>query len=569
MDDKTLYSRGERIWHWFRWLFLVAAILWQCLHQNYLGNLLWGFFNPDKVTQVAAAQSLLDGQGLTMLIMDFNDPGNPRREPVVHWPPGYSVAFAAVKAVTHDVWRTNLLLDILASVLVFTAWFTILESLSLRIGAAAKLLFWVYFGLVWNPLLLMTSTENLALGAYSWALAWVLISARSRHALLAAAASGACAAAAAAFRYPYWPLILAPPVAIAVAGIVRREGRRWALASAVCLALAALLLGSLAGWQRAVTGHTTCLTSVPAMQTRGMHWDNLLQVWPFPATAIGLADVWNTFVKEFHCGAVAARGYWITSACVIFGLLLLLCRRWRQWRDWLRLPGAPAMAAFIAAGLLTAAVTIAVLAWLSVRTPADIWQNGFTYVSEPRYYAVFYPFVQLALACSIVRTLAWAKRRCGRITQLVLLGALIAWIYVGLDWRMEISKLWLQERCGVREQRREDRNNMRLLHAEVRRQVEAGRTVLFADLAFNSAYGTHCERFALEVARMAGACKLPPAAAARVTLTAARPTALLVLVPDRPEKDPQGLAQALVRDAARFTRTVHLRDGSLYTALSP
>lgn len=565
----------ENHWRWAKWALVALAIGLQSLQVCYIGNYHHGFFNPDKAVQIAAARALLDGHGLTSSGANSADASQPLRYPLTQWPMGYSVLFAALWPVFGDLWNTALVIEILGTVLFFTAWLAILEWQGQWIDARVKLLVMGYWALVWNPLNVQTCTEMLSLGLLCWALAFCLRAAADRRAVLSSVAAAVCVALAAWFRYAYWPLAMVVPATLAVAFLFSPHRRRLAVATVLNTALAGGLVLGVIALQRVSTGHTTCLTGIRERELVGLSWSNLLWTCPFPSAALGFSDIWPFVVRQVRPLAAIPELQldWLLSAVVVVAIgwwaaaALLRIRRSATGAARLSAETRPVdrtgLATLVAAGVLTTGVTIAMLIYLSVRTPLD---GTYTYVIERRYFAVFYPFVSVALGCAVVDFLRHRGPRWSVVAKMAFVTVVLVWVAAGATWRVGRIVRHYCDAGGQRTLRRADRSDCRQVSAAVRRHLDAGRQTLFIHPLGGTWFTSHGEKLEPILALMAGAPNVSYDTVRHIGLRPGKSVALLAVVPDAGSPAAAQAAQ-FIDERGGFARSVRLRDGWLYESI--
>lgn len=562
-------DRVDKLWGLARWYLLAAAIGLQSLQICYIGNLHHGFFNPDKARQIAVARGLLDGYGLTSPVPNSADASTPVRYPLSQWPMGYSVLFAALWWLMGDLWNTAVAIEVLGAILFFTAWIAILEWQGKWINSRVKFLVMGYWAFVWNPLNVQTCTEMLSLGLLCWGVAFCLRAAADRHALASSMAAAFCVGLAAWFRYAYWPLVIVTPASLAIALLFSPNRRRMAAATALNAALAGGLLLGVIVLQRTCVGNLTCLTGIPERELTGVYWSNLLRVCPFPSAATGFNDIWPFAARHASWLKVLPelKLDWALSALVVMAVGAWGVRSLMRFRHAAAAPDVKAtatdralLATLVTAGVCTTAVTIVMLIYLSIRTPLD---GDYTYVVERRYFAVFYPFLGVALACALV---AFFERRGGRITAVAksgIVAAIMAWVVLGAGWR--VGRL-VRHHCDVGAQqstRLADCWECRVVGDTVRRHLDAGRNTLFIHPRGSEWFCSHGEKRDSILALMAGSPTASYDSAQVMRLPPGGSVTLLAVVPDADDPEASKAAEYIARHGD-FKRLTRLRDGWLY-----
>lgn len=559
-------ARGDRLWRRLRWLLLASAILVQGFHQYGFGSLRYGYFNFDKSYQICAAQSLLDGHGLSTPVWNAKDPTHPLRAPLSGWPPGYSLLMAGLIAWLGDVWTATLIVDLASVAIFFVAWLAILERLGAWLSGWVKILVWSVWIFVSNPLMAMTSAEMLAQALFCVAIYFAVACAESQRGGWRAAACGAFAGATAAVRYAYWPLLVVAPAALAAAGLIAGRRKAMLVAAAIAAAVSLVLLAPVACFQIAPRDEENFAVRMLTPKSSRLFWNQLRFPCPFPAAAIGMGDVWYTSSQRFRIVASCSeyRAGWVVSVPVLVLAAWTLLRQRRRPK-----PDAPsenlaAASVFGVAGLLTVLGTLALLAYLSLRVPGmavPYFPGGIcTFVNEDRYFAVFFAFVVVATASSLVLMLHRTRPRWMRTLAIVLLAC---WLGTGAYTRLWRMKAYLSDSRGWRTSRSLICSDTRAVRAAVRKNVDAGQTVLFLRREDSSA-ALNCSRAAF----MAGACWIAKESAARVPTEAKGPGILLFLLLPADVAPTESPAWKLAR-LAQSRPLDRLECGTLYELVLP
>ena len=370
-----------------KWLLLLVflAIAHQGSHVYFFNR-----FNPDKVRQIVAAQSLLAGKGLSMPEIDLQDFAKVDYHPVVGWPPGYSLLIASTLPFMRDAWWSAVIVDLGVALLFFGSWFYILEAMSAVITLEVRALIWGFWALFFEPLEGLTSSDALSLAMLSGSIAFTVRLVRLRSsAIWTPIAAGALAVASAAVRFMYWPLAAAVP-----AGLLRPGSRgctRLRRSGATLAFLIAVGTLMVAAFQLLSTGHATFLTDYYGRSDLGLHWKNLLRTAAFPAEALGVAGVWPHLGLRLKLPS-------LLSTLVLPGLSIFVCAAsfvmLNDIRAASRRRGDTDELVHMylwTTGLLVSVLTVGTLFLLSLMFPIQTasWHRGgyWTYVEELRYYA--------------------------------------------------------------------------------------------------------------------------------------------------------------------------------------
>jgi len=318
--------------------------------------------------------------------------------------------------------------------------------------------------------------------------------------------------------------------------------------------------------QRFATGHATYLTALENRKLVGLHWANLARTCPFPAAAIGFTDIWQRITDWLPplAGITTKTLEWAFSALVLLVIAVPAALVWRPAKEPLSV--RPAGVAFLAAAVLTTALTVAMLVYLSVRTPLDgIW----TYVFERRYFAVFYAFLGLGVVWGFAWLLSLGDGRRHLLWKAPVLIVLLAWAAGGCEWRVGSLVRFARRSDWHFDAWRTNRRECRLVRTVVRRHLESGREVMFVHPRVELGWGSHGEYLDFCLALMSGAPIFPLKDLPALNWASSRPAAVLVVVSDEDGSPESKMARDFLRRQGGFVRRERLRDGWLYEALLP
>ena len=336
-------------------------------------------FNPDKLEQLGGALSLLAGNGYTIIRADTNDLARTISDPILGWPPGYSIIAATLTPLTGSIWWAAFLIDVLSTCIFFGSWYVILRGLRHLIPEKAVWIIWAFWGLVYSPLdLADTSSDQLSLAFFSACIALGMISV-AQFSLWRVSTVALCAGGAAFLKFNYWPLLAVPPVCFGVLGL---KNRRYWLGALVCSA-PLLIAGVL--YPEIRMKYTEYLGD----PIYGYYWKNLSWILPFPTLAFRLHLLVPAMTNEPLWDGITAVLLWSTSiigfaALIQTSLYLFLLFKEEKIRNRIEL-------FFFLNAALTTLLVLSTLIYRSVREPVQMapWkaEGIWTYVLEFRYYA--------------------------------------------------------------------------------------------------------------------------------------------------------------------------------------
>ncbi len=428
-------SRG---WKYTLWLLLAVAIIH---HGVYAWKV--AVLNHDKSEMVGAAVSLLEGNGYTYVVANPNQLAKPIHTPLIARPPGYSSLLVPLVWATRDIWLSTVLLDIVATVVFYVAWYFILNALGSALSNRAKLLVWVMWALIWSPLLLQSSPELVTLACFSVAIALALSFARQqRHPIRFGILSGLMIGVVGASRLAYWPLLPVVPLGLLTSS-GRRISQRLIVGIVLQVLVAAFMLAGVLLFQRASTGQFLHLPVVPGVQ-RGFFPEQLATIYPFPTSTIG-GDVVVNLVKE-ALGlpeTLANVALWVMSALILAAATYACVRSFRgSSDDQARADNDTVSRCFGVMALATGLLTLLMLAYISVSFPVTAaLREGRLWISISRFYVPILPFLLVYLAMVIFPTGNWQISRTFKALRIACLTVLIPTILLAVVCRVEFWNL--------------------------------------------------------------------------------------------------------------------------------
>ncbi len=418
---------------WLTTLLFLLALLHQ-FAWTWRYNLVEG----DEQTQMAAAQSLWHGHGITLAEADPTDLSKPAYVPMVAWPPGFTLLAVPVLALCDDELSASLVLKWLAAVGFFVAWRLILRTVVTDANSGSEL-FWGWWGLVYTPLLRPYTSGQLALALFSLGLLAFLRSVTApplRRTALAVTA-GLAEGLAGAVHYSYWPLAFVPPAAVVL--LVGQTRRRLLGVATVAAASSALVLAIVLAYLLPRMTASWAVRALRPATFQGLQWSNLAGFLPFPAYALGIERIMPRALARV---GIEVSWEWLVLWLISLPLLVLLGRATRDTYKDSRCDDEHLASSLLwLMGVVGLAVTVAELSILSLRVPiyySEFFPMGWTFVVEPRYYAVVYPFIFLAATQAVAGP---KELRLNGVARLVA-GLLFGLVILGTGyWRFGIWRL--------------------------------------------------------------------------------------------------------------------------------
>jgi hypothetical protein len=369
---------------------LIIAIATRLLVLYYDGTII----GPDQGFQMAATKSLMEGRGITLEVFQLDDISATSTYNLTWWPPLYSYLSAPLLALTGD-FVTVLVMTVWFSVIVlYIAWFFILEQLAPLLGAvtrAAIWLYWIFISPMGSQAEFPGATDYLSMALFSVAVACALRFIRNPDASLGwSIAGGVAMGIGGSLRYSIIPLIAVVPLAHLALMILQRRVfglRHLALFVAIPAVLVAVLI--LPSYLDDAADPTALVGSVRPFSAM------IDKASPFPVISFGVRTRWFVYSPETALLWVLSAGVILACAAVLIRWLMLYRRPpFRRQAD------ASALVFFLICGALTTAIIPAFLGFLTYRQPLEYTR---TLVENTRYYIPAAPFLLAVAAFGLLQ----------------------------------------------------------------------------------------------------------------------------------------------------------------------
>ena len=323
-------------------------------------------FNPDKLEQLIAAQNWSEGNGISRAYWETQDSLVKKFEPLIQWPPGYSIFTGLLLKLGTPLYLTALLPDIVSLILLSIFSFLFLSVLHFQSRITAVLI-WCILLLNSSIAVRLTSVDFIAYTCFFGALT-LLIRSVQKTFFLNGILAGIFLGCTVWFRYAYIPQVLA----LLVLGIMHQWKynpntlkKVWLPATGITLFLVGLYVVLFK------TGNPGYIDAKPT----GLLWDNLLQIhWNFPVDGlIGLEGI-----VRILTGKLPVANYFLqfTLLLLILWVILLIIRN----KPKSRFPWPLALSII--------PINVGLLLYLSLTNSPQTWMpGGWTFVQEIRYYA--------------------------------------------------------------------------------------------------------------------------------------------------------------------------------------
>lgn len=227
--------------------FLLAFGSQICLQQTF-----FSYTGNDRNKQLLAAQQLLEGHGLSLFYANKDDLSKRVYEPLVDWPPGYSLGVIPTYWLTQDWMLSARIIASLGLCLIFLS-IHLLWKLLLPNAHKAYIAFFLFWVISFTPFHYTSTSDELALGFFLLGI-WGLVRGLTLYTLrnsnvaqyLFIIASFVLLALSASIRYAYLPLMWIFPALLLYRCWQKSPINQWAiwLGLIICIITSFVLLGA-------------------------------------------------------------------------------------------------------------------------------------------------------------------------------------------------------------------------------------------------------------------------------------------------------------------------------------
>ncbi len=351
------------------------------------------FFNIrlDASHQVIATKNLLAGHGISMDKVFANDLSATVYEPLINWPPGYSILLAPFLVLFGgDYVAAGLTLSILAAVGLILISRKILQLLQVPVYLVNL---WTLTGGFFIYFFYFIACSDAIAIFFAMTAVYYCLSLLKNPVNTRWKTAGMIAALilCGAMKYLFMPVVFIIPAWLLLRGIAEKRKNLWQPGITGIVVLS-IVLGGLLLWQKSISGAATYI-SEPG---RGFFPQHLLAFFPFVpgsfikpdtiAIALQTTDAQGSLLMIFfQCIHVAA----------LSAFTWIMFRHLSQKR----LKGLSPENDFNSLLLLFSWVTTLLLAFLSLGVEKETWDSGhlWTYIEEHRYYGLPIVMIQMAL----------------------------------------------------------------------------------------------------------------------------------------------------------------------------
>ncbi len=358
-------------------------------------KLVFTSLDDDKCYQLQATQNLVKGQGITIHKINPVNYFESFYEPLIKWPPAFSFLNAPFYALSGKKWLWgSIWLDILTCIAFILMARAVLNEIGQPLWSLN--IFTIITGFYLYDFVNANSTDFLAFVFYLLAFFFTLRylkHQRTRSLFIVTAALFMTALT----RYMYLPVIFIIPAYLVFSGYAHKKKELVRSGLSVMIATA-VLIGSYLLIQEKWGGSSMYI----APSEKGLYPGNLTRLSPFLFTSfghLGLPMQWmsNSLDLDFRSlTQVVARIHLFVFAIMLgIGIFLFYRSDKKPFRVYIN---------FYQLGFLSIMAVVATLAFLSLtNAPLRVLKdNEWTFIVEPRYFAVPVFFTQLIIYAALV-----------------------------------------------------------------------------------------------------------------------------------------------------------------------
>lgn len=392
------YFSGERV----GLLILMAGIAGRIIQVVYFYNV-----RVDRCYQLLAMQNLVDGHGVTLARVVPGQLSGIIYEPLIKWPPGYSLLVAPFYLLFHKnyIWST-LSIDILFAVLLIVICRKILRALDTPDFLVN--LFPLIAGFFLYDFYVITSSDAIAITFFLLAIYLALLVLKRRGSWLTTTFFlTLCLFTCGVFKYLYIPAIFTVPVFLFVYSLFN-DHPACKKSAVVVFSLLVVGIGVLLFYQKYVSGSATYISQ----PQRGIFIENLSKFYPFlPASFIKPSTIES--LRVFGVDSINIWFQIIHLACLIPVVIMVVHASFKSRLRNLTFPAVLFYLSFVLSFCIVLLLFYLSLTVEKEDNSGSLW----TYVQEPRYYGLVIVLIQL---CVFANYRFW-KEKSARPTVLLFL----------------------------------------------------------------------------------------------------------------------------------------------------
>lgn len=397
---------------------LAVAFFSRILNQLYFFGL-----GVDRSLQLVASKNLLEGRGLTIGQVFSEDLSRQVYEPIVGWPPGYSVFISLIGALTGNLGVAAIIFDLICiSILI------IFSRKILQLSGCSSFLlncFTIVVGFFLYDFCQVPSPDMHAVAFILWALYLVLSFIKNNKQLSYAIGIALVNFIPAFLRYMFIPIVFVIPLYLLLTGYFTKD-RRIINAGILSMIFTVLSVTVLLIFQSYSTGTATFVNS----SGTGFFPGNLLEFYPVIIGAFANLTFLYSLSTNIGLKYGALNPLIFIAHCIL--LLSLTLYFIKTFLANISKPLSTAMHFTLLGGCISLLVTILLIAfslyYKALVRPNYIW----TFVQEARYMAFIIVFLQMIAFISLFRNGTWRKNMLSKTTAFLIVFLLTAEVMHGM-----------------------------------------------------------------------------------------------------------------------------------------
>lgn len=347
-------------------------------------NAFW-LFNPDKCSQIVAAQSIEIGESYTTCQAINTDLSKDKCQFLIGFPPGYSWLVIGINMVVSNYYKTDVVINIIALLLYFSALFILLKKIGLKdilIG-----LFFTWHALSSSIIQTLGTPDLLSLALLLWTFVLAIRLFETPRSVIIVIAIGLLTGFNCVMKYSYYPMIAALPLALAALAYFK-SSKRMFINAGIALGVSLMVLGAQTMYLKANAGKAAHV-SYNQEDGKAPYFDNLKKMQPFPAYAL-FKDPFKFHIIPSKLEAMGISFSGTVKRIVLFGFSFVIAllsffvifkMLWKKKKEF------SAICLMVVLLGMTILVNTGSMKALSLLIAPLSTFNDWTYVQELRYFA--------------------------------------------------------------------------------------------------------------------------------------------------------------------------------------
>ena len=343
----------------------------------------------DKVIQIGAAKNLINGHGLSISSVSFDDITKIKSTFLTIWPPGYSLLIIPFYYIANDFLNASIIIDIICVILLYQAILMLLNCLN--ISWKRQMYLFVFLGLSFTPFYHLNSTDLISLTFFQWAVYLSVYYLKYNTKLFQISIlSGLFLFFTGFMRYSYYPLMFAVPLALFLIGLSDKQ-RKTIQFAVISGAVSAILLITQTYFIKLFSGNL-----YRSFNNGGLYPNNLLKIDAFPFKSFffyeGFLD--KIFKSYPFIEPVFIIASYLFSIIIIFEIFRFIFNKQQTNR---------LLKYFLIIGLTALIVNVLFLSYMSLTHKGETWKTPpWTFVEATRYYSQSMLFLEIIVFAFIL-----------------------------------------------------------------------------------------------------------------------------------------------------------------------